>query len=114
MLAPGELVHFKKGDDLKNILIKNKNQVLFVDFYAHWCPPCQVLGPKLAKYCKDNNYCLLSVDAEENEDLTEELSIENIPRVFLFINGKKVLDFNGVNDAFLEKCTEVINEKFKK
>ena len=113
MLTPGELVHFKKDDDLKDILIKNKNQVLFVDFNTEWCPPCKVLGPKLEKYCKDNKYCLLSVDAEENEDLTEELGIENIPHVFLFVKGKKVLDFNGANDALFDKCTKVINEKLK-
>ena len=114
MLTPGKLTHFQKGDDFKDILTKNKNQVLFIEFLTEWCIPCKALEPKLIKFCQDNNYCLLSIDAEKHPDIAEELDIENVPHVFGYVKGKKVLDFNGANEAFFEKCIKVINQTLKK
>jgi len=59
--------------------IKEKKNVL-MDFYAHWCPPCQALAPE---YCKaaqtldgdEINVVLAKIDCSVHTEIGKKYSI---------------------------------------
>ena len=66
---------------------------VMVDFYADWCAPCQILGPKVeqiaASYEGRASVGKLNVDA--NGPVAARYGIQGIPTV-LFFKGGKVMD----------------------
>ena len=89
------------GEDFEKFLKDHKDAPTFVDFNATWCGPCRALKPQLKKICEDNKFNFVSVDVDENPDLSEnsmpkpyqikELmeSMNNYQRIFI------VKDENG-------------------
>lgn len=77
--------------------VRNAVKPLIVDVYANWCPPCKMLGPimdKLDAELKDKvTFAKLNLD--ENHKIGTALSIDRIPTVFLYINGKMTNSFSG-------------------
>lgn len=69
-----------------------KDGVVVVDFYADWCGPCKMLGPVIeelsnemvgkVKFCK--------VDVDDNQKISQEYGITNIPSVIFFKDGVKM------------------------
>ena len=93
--------------DFSKVIEKCKNKPTFVDFFAEWCPPCKVLKPRLEKICKDNGFNLICINVEENENISEEYDIQELPSVALYLKGKLVFDFTGTNQAKLEEAVEI-------
>ncbi|KRM68137.1 thioredoxin [Apilactobacillus ozensis DSM 23829 = JCM 17196] len=74
-------------EQLKN-KIQNGQYVLF--FSADWCPDCSFIKPALPEIEKDySDYQFLSVDRDENIDLTAELEVFGIPSFIVFKDGKE-------------------------
>ncbi|MDE6342391.1 MAG: thioredoxin [Muribaculaceae bacterium] len=63
-----------------------------IDFWAKWCGPCIKLGPvveELAeKYAGKAEFGKLNID--ENDEVTSENNVRNIPTVLFFKDGKVV------------------------
>jgi len=78
--------------------IKNSQKPVLVDFYANWCPPCQVLSPLLDKIEKE--YKEKSVFAKVNVDLaplvSQRFGVSSIPTVILFKDGQPKSSFLGL------------------
>ena len=72
------------------VLAQNKPMVL--DFWATWCGPCRMIGPIIADLAKeyDGRIVVGKCDVEENEDLSNEFGIRNIPTILFFKNGEVV------------------------
>ena len=89
--------------------LKNGNLPLVVDFWATWCGPCRMIAPVIAELAKeyDGRIAVGKCDVEENDDLSAELGIRNIPTI-LFIKDGQVVDkvVGAVGKATLD-------EKFK-
>lgn len=53
---------------------------VLVDFFAEWCGPCRMLGPKFEKLNEDETYgdqiVYGKVDVDENEETADEEAIE--------------------------------------
>ena len=66
---------------------------VMVDFYADWCAPCQILGPKVEQiaesYADRASVGKLNVDADG--PLAARYGIQGIPTV-LFFKGGKLMD----------------------
>ncbi len=66
---------------------------VFVDFWAVWCGPCQMMGPiveELAKEYADKNIKIGKCNVDENNDVTGQYNILSIPTFGIFKNGQLV------------------------
>ncbi|XP_076249166.1 thioredoxin-2 [Calliopsis andreniformis] len=100
------VVEIKNFDDLKSTLEKAGNDLVVIDFFATWCGPCKMIGPKIEELAKSMpDVVFLKVDIDECEDIAAEYEITSMP-TFVFIKGGKVLEtFSGAN---YEKLTSTI------
>ena len=83
------VVECNKKDFDKEVL-KSKKKVL-VDFNAPWCGPCKLMGPiveELSEEMKDVKF--VSIDTDEEEELSQEFVVMSIPCFILFENGEEV------------------------
>ena len=95
-------------------VIKSDLPVL-VDFWAHWCGPCQMMAPVLTELATkfDGKLKVVKVDTEEaqNQQLAMDYQIQSIPNMKLFIKGELVKDFIGYRspDTFTTELKEFLD-----
>ncbi len=88
---------------MKKVTQKEFNELIaggnyLVDFYADWCGPCKMLAPILEEVEKDlaeKGVGILKVNVDEEPALANEMGIQFIPYVALFVDGKKKDAFSG-------------------
>ncbi len=70
-------------------LVSNKDLVL-VDFWATWCPPCRMMNPILESISTEmfDKVTVAKVDVDQNQALSAEFGITSIPTMVVFKNGK--------------------------
>jgi len=74
-----------KGD-LEDVLKTRKRA--FVLFYASWCPFCRDFLPIYDKYFEKEPETFLHVLVDDKEELMDKYSVEIVPTVIFFDNGK--------------------------
>jgi len=69
-----------------------------VDFYADWCPPCQILHPLLEeiseKYREKIKFTRVNIG--ESEKIAQDYNINSIPTLVFFKNGKEIKRIVGL------------------
>jgi thioredoxin 1 len=71
-------------------------------FSAAWCGPCKMLGPIMESLSGQINY--EKIDVDNNQDLSIQYGVRNIPTLVLVENGEAVGRLTGLQqkDAILE------------
>ncbi len=78
--------------DFENFI--NTADLVMVDFYAEWCPPCKLLLPILEEL-KDIR--IGKVNTEENYEVATKYKISSLPTLVFFKNGKEIDRMIGLN-----------------
>ena len=63
-------------------------------FTAAWCGPCQMLGPIMESLSGQINY--EKIDVDNNQDLSIQYGVRNVPTLVLVENGEAVGRLVGV------------------
>ncbi len=88
-------------------VLESLNPVL-VDFNATWCGPCRMLGPILDEIANEDIIKVVSIDVDENEELSASYGISSIPCLILFKDGKEFKRVVGFRNK--EEIIEFIGE----
>jgi thioredoxin 1 len=75
-----------------------ENDVVLVDFYADWCPPCRALHPILEKtdLGMSGKAVIAKVNIDENPSLASSFGVRSIPALFYIKKGKVVHQSTGL------------------
>lgn len=84
----------------------NSDVPVFVDFWAEWCGPCRMLGPRFEELSKEmTNVKFGKVNVDENQDTAGKFGIRSIPTMLVFKKGEVAGTIVGAlpKDALKEK-----------
>jgi len=78
--------------------IQDSKKPVLVDFFAEWCPPCQILSPILEKLEKERaeQIVFAKINVDMAPKTSQKLKINPIPTVILFKDGKPISGFIGL------------------
>ncbi len=75
-------------EEFEDKVLKNDKPV-FVDFYATWCGPCQMMAPILEEVSNENpDVDFIAIDTDEAETISAKYGVMSIPNMILFKNGE--------------------------
>jgi thioredoxin 1 len=103
------VTHLKKENFQKEVI--EEKGLVFVDFYADWCGPCQMTAPiinELAEEVKEVKFVKVNVD--ENPDLASQYQIFSIPTFIIFKDGQPIHQFVGAmgKEGFLNEIKKFL------
>ncbi len=91
-------------------LISSSDVPVIVDFFAEWCGPCKTMSPilKQVKDMQGDKVRIVKVDVDKNNALAMQYSIQSLPTLMIFKNGKQMWRQSGViNAGELNKIVEM-------
>ena len=83
------MVNIVNEGNFKNEVLKSEKKVV-VDFNAEWCGPCKMLAPVLDEISEfKTDIKFVSINVDENQNLSSEYNVMSIPCLVVFENGKE-------------------------
>ncbi len=79
---------------------------VMVDFWAEWCGPCRMVGPAVEQVGKilAGKVKVAKLNVDENQEIAMKYSIQSIPSLLLFKDGKEIARTIGAapKEAYLK------------
>lgn len=71
---------------------------VLLDFYAHWCGPCKILGPIIDELAEeyDGRALVAKVNTETNPQLIQHFKIKSIPTIMFVHKGQITERYQGL------------------
>lgn len=80
--------------------VLKSNKLVVVDFWASWCPPCQMFAPVFEKVSIEfPNVKFVKCNVDESQDIATKYDVMSIPTVIFFYNGEEVGRIIGFRDV---------------
>ena len=75
-----------------------RDALTFVDFFATWCGPCQMMHPAIDKFQREMNgrVDVYKVDIDREIELAQHYNVMSVPTLIIFKGGQPVQQFVGV------------------
>nr|XP_016934354.1 thioredoxin-2 [Drosophila suzukii] len=75
------------------------NKYVLVEFYATWCGPCAMIGPRLEQLATEysGRMLVLKIDVDQNEDLAVQYEVSSMPTFLIIKNRVTLIQFVGSN-----------------
>lgn len=72
--------------------VEDAKGVVFVDFFATWCGPCQMSAPLVDKMAEDyaGKASIVKVDVDQAREPAMKYSVMSIPTFVVFKDGQEV------------------------
>ena len=71
-------------------------KLCLVDFYATWCGPCRMLAQEFELITETtDDFNIVKVDIDEFPELAQQFSIEVVPTMIVFKDGKPTETITG-------------------
>lgn len=79
------------------VLEYSQDQLVLVDFWAEWCPPCVALSPTLERVADEfkGRMRLCKVEVDDNMRLAGRYKLRGFPTVIFFHKGQSIDHFAG-------------------
>ena len=91
-------MELEKREDYEIIIKEHK--VIFVVFYATWCPPCRMINLSFEEFSSDNsNVNIYKIDVHEFKELAQEMKATSVPVTLIVEKGQIVSSHNGYLDV---------------
>ena len=70
----------------------NSTKPVFVDFWATWCGPCNIIAPIVEEVSKEyeDKVNFLKIDVDQNRELVSKYNIVSIPTLVIFNKGEMI------------------------
>ncbi len=93
-----------------NKIINDEKPVL-VDFHAEWCGACKMMAPELKRFAQNNkdSVRVLKIDIDKNQPAAGKYSIQGVPTLILFKNGKILWRQSGAMNA--QQISEAVKSR---
>ena len=84
------------------------NDIVLVDFWAEWCPPCKQFGPVYESESDSHSDIVFAkLDTDTNQSLSGQLGVSSIPTLMAFREG--VLVFNQAGALQAPQLKQVVD-----
>lgn len=85
-------------DEFESII--NKDDIVIVEFYSKWCPPCKMLGFVLEELAETRpEQTILRINTSEFNEFATGLGIYTLPAMLFYRNGKVLEKHLGLIDV---------------
>ena len=84
------------------------NQIIVMDIYGTWCPPCKALSPVFERLAQKYSSALfIKVDVDLFESVATQFNVTSMPTI-VFV--KNFVELDRVVGANIQKIEELINK----
>lgn len=85
-----------------------KNEIVFIDFWATWCAPCKQFATIYERVAALNTgVAFASINIENESDLAEAFNIRSIPHLMVFKQGIAIYSEAGsIPESTLKELVE--------
>ena len=95
-MPSGGATHLVSDANFDQEVLKSSEPVL-VDFFAEWCGPCKAMAPALEAVATEmkGKVKIAKLDVDQNPAVTQKYTIQAMPTLMIFKDGKKVAERVG-------------------
>ena len=95
-------------DNFEQTVLKADKPV-FVDFWAEWCGPCQMMGPIVDEVAEERDDIIIGkLNVDTQPEIALRYNVMSIPTLILFENGEEAQKSIGLISK--EELLELINK----
>ena len=92
------ITHVNEENFEKEVL--KKENIVLVDFFATWCPPCKMVSAELEKIEESRtDLDIVKVDIDDSQNLAIKYNVMYVPTLIVFKNGEVVKSETGYKSA---------------
>ncbi|PIO62762.1 thioredoxin, partial [Teladorsagia circumcincta] len=78
-------------EEFDQLLNDSADSLIVIDFYATWCGPCKIMGPKFTKMSSEYpTVVFVKIDVDETEDVVSRFDIKVMPTFIFMRNGAQI------------------------